>query len=137
MTISATIIGRLGKDPETRQAGSHSVTELRVATRHGFGDREVTTWLSVSLWGRRGETAAKHLRRGDSVILTGCSIYNEEWEGKHYLKAEASGFEFAPKAREGGSQGPREGEPTPRTQRRAEANSYGGGGYGGELDVPF
>lgn len=119
MTISATIIGRLGADPETRHtSGGHSVTEFRVATKHGFGDREVSTWLSVSLWGKRGETAAQHLRKGDPVIFLGCSVYNEEYQGKYYLKAEAKDFTFAPKMQD---RGPQPGEPTPHTTRRNEA----------------
>jgi len=100
MTISATIVGRLGADPETRQAGQHSVTEFRVATTHGFGDRKVSTWLSVSLWGKKGEVAANHHSKGDQIIFTGCSIYNEEYQGKMYLKAEARDFVFVSKPRE-------------------------------------
>ena len=70
MTISATIIGRLGAPPETRQVGQHTVTEFRVATDHGFGDRRTTTWVSVSIWGKRGQTAADHFSKGDGIIFT-------------------------------------------------------------------
>jgi len=126
VTISATIIGRLGKDPETRNVGSTSVTEFRVATRHGFGDRQVDTWLSVSLWGKRGETAARHLKKGDAAIFTGCSVYNEEYNGKLYLKAEASGFEFVPKSKDSGGQGGYQPQPP-----------ASGGGYGQDESIPF
>lgn len=126
MTISATIIGRLGKDPETRSVGSHTVTEFRVATKHGFGDREVSTWLSVSLWGKRGETAGRHLSKGDAAIFTGCSVYNEEYNGKLYLKAEASGFEFVPKSKDSGGQGGYTPQPAPS-----------GGKPDYDSDVPF
>ena len=105
MTISATIIGRLGADPETRHTQSgKSVTELRVATEHGWGDHKTTTWVSVSLWGARGENAAKFFRKGDQVILTGCGVYNEVYNDKTYMKATAQDFVFVAKPKEGGSQ---------------------------------
>lgn len=106
MTISATIIGRLGAPPETRNTTSgHAVTEFRVATDHGFGDRKTTTWVSASIWGKRGQTAADHFSKGDGIILLGCSVYNEEYQGKHYLKAEARDWMFPPKSSEGRSRG--------------------------------
>lgn len=120
MTISATIIGNLGADPETRHTpNGNAVTEARVATTHGWGDRKTTTWVKVTLWGKKGEAFARHHRKGDQAILLGCSMHLEEWQGKDgvmkTLKAEASDFVFA--KRDGGRQ-------------------QQGGGYGGGQQQP-
>ena len=126
MTISATIIGRLGAPPETRQVGQHTVTEFRVATDHGFGDRRTTTWVSVSIWGKRGQTAADHFSKGDGIILLGCSVYNEEYQGKMYLKAEARDWMFPPKSSEG--------QPRRAAPQGQSYSTYDGASSG---DVPF
>ena len=66
-----TIAGHLGSDPETRNAGSTTVTSFSVAVNTGFGERECCTWYRPSIWGKRGETAAQHLKKGDPVIISG------------------------------------------------------------------
>lgn len=77
MTDFATTIigGRLGRDPETRPAGSGTVTTLNVAvTRRAPGTdraKDVTTWWRVSVWNKGGEAAQKHLRKGDPVLCQG------------------------------------------------------------------
>lgn len=68
---SITIVGNLGADPESRQAGTSSVVELRVAVTTGFGQREVTTWYRASIWGKPGENAMKMLKKGTSVAISG------------------------------------------------------------------
>jgi single-strand DNA-binding protein len=76
---SATILGHLGRDPETRTAGDGTVTTLSVAvSRRGSDKQTVTTWWKVSVWGKSGETASKHLRKGAQVIATGWPEL-EEW----------------------------------------------------------
>lgn len=78
----ATIAGHLGRDPETRAAGTGTVTTLSVAvTRRAPGaDRakDVTTWWKVSVWSKSGEAAAKFLHKGDPVICDGWPEL-EEW----------------------------------------------------------
>ena len=79
--INATIYGRLGAQPETRDAGSSTVTELRVASSHGYKERKTTTWLRVNVWGKRGEWIAQNVDKGERVICTG-QIYSRTWENK-------------------------------------------------------
>jgi single-strand DNA-binding protein len=67
-----TIIGHIGRDPETRTIPSgHQVTHFSVATSKRKGQEEETTWWRVSLWGKRGEVLAQYLSKGDPVLITG------------------------------------------------------------------
>lgn len=79
--ISATVSGRLGKDPKQRTTPSGTtITELSVASDHGYGDRKTTTWVRVSIFGRSGDAAMQHLHKGSGVICTGL-LYERRWRG--------------------------------------------------------
>ena len=66
-----TIIGHLGREPEQRTAGQTSITNFSVAVNTGFGDRKVTTWWNVSLFGKQAESAAQYLHKGAAVCING------------------------------------------------------------------
>lgn len=81
--LSGTIIGRLGKDPETRTTqGGQAVCSFSVATDHGFGERKKTTWTKVVVFGKQAEFCQKNLIKGDRVAASG-ALYLDEWEGKN------------------------------------------------------
>src|SRR5687767_1549387 len=75
------LIGRLGKDPEKRVTkNGATVVHFSLATSRwispapGSGSeegREETSWHSVSVWGRQGETCAQYLKKGDAVHVEG------------------------------------------------------------------
>ena len=51
MVNKVILIGRLGRDPETRETNSGmTVAELRIATSRGRGDNEQTDWHTVVCW---------------------------------------------------------------------------------------
>ncbi len=64
-----TIIGNLGRDPETRALPSgDSVTSFSVATSERRRDgSELTTWFSASAFGKLGETCQAYLRKGSNL----------------------------------------------------------------------
>jgi len=69
---NATIIGHLGNDPETRYTPNQTaVASFSVAVNTGYGEKKVVTWWRVSLFGKRAETAAKHLKKGAAVVING------------------------------------------------------------------
>jgi single-strand DNA-binding protein len=61
--------GRLGRDPELRQAGSHDVCGFSVAV-DAYGDRP-TLWVDVSVWGSAAGPCAKYLAKGREVAVHG------------------------------------------------------------------
>jgi len=82
------LVGRLGADPETRAMPSGTtVANLRIATTESWRDKETeeqqerTEWHRVALFGRLGEIAAEHLRKGSQVYIEG-SIRTRKWQDK-------------------------------------------------------
>lgn len=69
---SVTLVGHLGKDPVTKSLPSgDSVTSFSIATSRKRKDEEHTTWWNCSLFGKRGETLAQYLKKGDPVLIHG------------------------------------------------------------------
>lgn len=79
------LIGNLGRDPEVRYTASGTaVCELVLATNERWSDgqgnpKERTEWHRVIVWGRQGESAAKHLHKGRPVYVEG-RIQTREWK---------------------------------------------------------
>lgn len=68
------ICGRLGEDPQMRQAKDANVTTFTVAEtsiRKGADGKPVTNWFRCSAWRGLGETCAKYLHKGDGVTIIG------------------------------------------------------------------
>jgi len=68
--IQIALTGHLGADAEMRKVGEQDVAGLRVAAKVGYGDRAVTVWWDVDVWGPPGAWAAE-LRRGEAVTVMG------------------------------------------------------------------
>lgn len=101
-----TILGRLGKDPETTSFDNGSVTSFSVASSETYKDKqgqrkEKTDWHNVSFWGKQGEVVAKYFKKGDSILLEGKLSYREyEKDGVKHSVTEILGksFEFIPRS---------------------------------------
>jgi single-strand DNA-binding protein len=63
--------GNLGKDAETSEIGSSTLTEFNVAVKSGYGDKAITTWVRCNFWGDRGEAVAPYLNKGVQVGIVG------------------------------------------------------------------
>lgn len=74
--FSATISGNLCSDPKLHATEGNTVCKLRVAVRGKKTDP--TIYITVELWGRRGEWASDSLGRGAKVICSG-EVYLNEW----------------------------------------------------------
>jgi single-strand DNA-binding protein len=69
---SVTLIGHLGRDPENRTTNSgDSVTSFSLATNKRRKDGDLSTWWNCTCWGKRGETLASYLKKGDPVLIQG------------------------------------------------------------------
>jgi len=87
--LSATVVGRLTRDAETRATtGGTSIASFSVATDHGFGERKVTTFVGVSVFGKEAEFAGK-LLKGERVAVSGAG-YLRKWEAGGKSGAEFS-----------------------------------------------
>ncbi len=82
-----TLIGNLGRDPETRTLPSGvKVTDFPVATSESYttknGEKvEMTTWFRAEAWERLSDIASQYLKKGDQVYLEG-RLRMEEYTDK-------------------------------------------------------
>ncbi len=83
------IVGRLGADPEVRDASGTKVVTLSVATSEKWTDKqsgekkEKTEWHRVTIWGSRDNDglagiAEKYLKKGHNVYLSG-KLQTRKW----------------------------------------------------------
>lgn len=72
-----TLIGNLGRDPETRVLPSGAkVVDFTVATTESYKNRagdqiDSTTWFRAEAWEKLGDIAEQYLKKGDQVYLEG------------------------------------------------------------------
>lgn len=82
------LVGRLGKDPETRYLPSGAaVTKFSIATSDVRRDKqsgekiEQTEWHNIVTFERLAEIAAEYLRKGSQVYIEG-RIRTDKWKDK-------------------------------------------------------
>jgi len=79
------LIGRLGRDPETRWfEGGRAMSKLSLATSERYQDNEGswherTEWHAVVLWRQLAEIADERLRKGDRVFIEG-RLKTRSWQ---------------------------------------------------------
>lgn len=84
----ATLIGNLGRDPETRyMADGEAVTNFSIATSEKWKDKatgetkEDVQWHKIVTFGRIAEVAGEYLRKGSKVCIEG-KIVTRKWTDK-------------------------------------------------------
>lgn len=65
--------GHVGRDAEVRATPSgQSVLNVTVGNSIGFGDKQQTLWLRVTVWGKRAEgNLSQYLKKGQQVFVSG------------------------------------------------------------------
>lgn len=85
------LIGNVGKEPESRQAGDRSVIKFTLATTEKYTDRsgqqvENTEWHNIEWW-VKNTNILQYLHKGTQVYVEG-QIRTDSWDGqdgqKHY-----------------------------------------------------
>ncbi len=103
------IIGRLGKDPETRFTPKGSkvcafsvAVDRRWRSAEGETKRE-TDWFNVEAWGRLGEICQDYLQKGRLVYIEGrlhTDQYEHEGEKRYFTKVVARQMEMLDRKQE-------------------------------------
>ena len=81
------LVGRLGRDPETRYTGSgQAVANFTLATDSTYKDRagerqKRTEWHRIVAWGKLAEICQQYLKKGSQVYIEG-RLQTREWEDK-------------------------------------------------------
>ena len=82
--ISATIIGRLTRDPEQQQVGQYNVTHFTVASNSTRKNREGeydNTFVRCTVFGRQGDVIAQRFQKGQPIIVSG-ELSTSTWKDK-------------------------------------------------------
>lgn len=67
---TASLIGRLGKDPEQRTAGNSTLCSINIAVDDGTKDKPHTSWFKVVGWDKTAD-AMSRLTKGERVGVEG------------------------------------------------------------------
>ena len=93
------LIGRLGKDPETRFTPKGSkVASFSLAVDRRWKDmkgekKKATDWFQIEVWGKLGEICQQYLHKGQLVFIEGrlkTDRYEHEGETRFFTKVIAS-----------------------------------------------
>jgi single-strand DNA-binding protein len=85
MVNKVILVGRLGRDPETRfTGGGVAVANFSIATDETFKDKngerqKRTEWHKIIVWGKQAEIAQTYLKKGALIFVEG-RIQSREWE---------------------------------------------------------
>lgn len=136
------LIGRLGKDPETKTVGSSSVCNFSIATTETWNDKagakqEKTEWHNIVAWNRLADFAMHYLKKGKLVYIEG-RLQTRDWTDNQNVKRYtteivASDIKFMETLKSGESQ------PTGQQQRNDPPSHPQDDGDEGYLEdrIPF
>jgi single-strand DNA-binding protein len=85
------LVGRLGRDPETRYTGGgQAVANFSLATDESYKDKsgerqKRTEWHKIVVWGKQAEIAQQYLKKGSLIFVEG-RIQSREWQDKEGQK---------------------------------------------------
>ena len=92
----ATVMGVLGRDPETKQfPNGGSITTFSVATTEFWKDKttgerkEATEWHRITTSNRLAEIASKYLKKGGKVYIEG-SLRTRKWKDQNGIDREVT-----------------------------------------------
>ena len=92
----ATVMGVLGRDPETKQfPNGGSITTFSVATTEFWKDKttgerkEATEWHRITTSNRLAEIASKYLKKGSKAYIEG-SLRTRKWKDQSGVDREAT-----------------------------------------------
>lgn len=84
------LVGRLGRDPETRYLTSgKAVTNFSIATSYKRQGEEQTEWHRCTCFDRVAEIVAEFVRKGDLLYIEG-SIRTEKYQDRDGVERQAT-----------------------------------------------
>lgn len=131
------LIGRLGRDPETRMSrNDKAICKFSVATSDRYNGVDETEWHSVVVFGKTAEAVQRYLTKGSQVYVKGKKKTNR-YEDKNgvtrydvSILAEKVMFLGGYGSSSGGGGGGEHHHEAPQTQQASQPT-------GSEDDVPF
>src|ERR1700742_615180 len=146
------LVGRLGRDPETRYTGGgQAVANFSIATDETYKDKngerqKRTEWHKIVVWGKQAEIAQQYLKKGSLIFIEG-RIQSREWQDKEGQKRTsfeivATNFRMLGGRADGAAAGAGGGSHRGGSgggdfdDQSGPEESYGGGGHGAQSSGP-
>lgn len=107
-----TLTGRLTRDPETKTAGSTTITRTSIAVERSFKQdgQPTADFINLFMFGKVGENFAKYFHKGSPVSVVGewrTGSYTDKDGQKHNTsECLVSRWEFLPKDKSQGNTAP-------------------------------
>ncbi|MFN8614967.1 MAG: single-stranded DNA-binding protein [Vampirovibrionales bacterium] len=120
----ATLVGRVGQDPELKYFESGSVkARFSLAVDRGFGQNKTTDWFNIEAWGKQAEFVGEWVKKGTMLAVFG-TLENNTWtdaqgQSRETFLIRASSLQFVGSKKDNAS------------------GSAGGGGYHNEPAMAF
>lgn len=102
------LIGTLTRDPDLKHTQSGmAIADMGLAINRKTKEREETTFVDVTLWGRQAELAGQYLRKGRPVYIEG-RLQLDSWEDRQSgqkrtkLKVIGESLQFLQSNKQGG-----------------------------------
>lgn len=136
MTVNkAILVGRLGDDPEMRDANGTPVANMSIATNRKYetrdGDKkEETEWHRVVVFGNQAKACGDYLSKGRRVYVEG-RLQTNEWEDRDGNERQTTEIVADTVQFLGGDATPDGREPKPGPSPNNRAVNNGGSGSGG------
>lgn len=114
MRTQITLVGRLGRDPESRTYEDNPVCSMAVAVNRKAKGEEVTDWFNVTAWGKLAELCGKYLSKGREVVVVGGfepRFYEKDGEKRISLDVRANEIQFLGEAKTEATQTPTSSSP--------------------------
>ena len=139
------IVGRLGRDPESRFTNSgDAVTNFSVATTERWKNKdgeqqEKTEWHRVTMFGKVAEIAAQYLKKGSECLVEGkLQTRKYEKDGQDHYATEIVGHTLQLVAKPGGDSDSEERQGSRRQSSAAETKTKPGKNVDDlDDDIPF
>lgn len=145
------LLARLGRDVEVRfTPNGDAVAELALAYnygRKGQDSKQPSQWVKASLWGKRAESLAPHLFKGQQLAVTiddpHIETYDKRDGGQGFnLVGRVSNIEFAgspPQSQQQSQAVPQRPSQQPQRPAQTQQQPPSGGGSFDDLDdsIPF
>lgn len=97
--VKVSLIGNLGRDPETRDFDDNSVTSFPIAVNiKQKGKDDTANWYDISVWGKRGKVCEEYLSKGSQVYIEGTlkmeTYQDKEGKDRTSLRVTATEVQF-------------------------------------------
>jgi single-strand DNA-binding protein len=89
MSNTITLVGRLTKDPETKETAGGIIAKFSVACDNDDKDK-TTTFFNCTAFGKSAEFVGKYITKGRLVLVSGSIKSNQGSDGKTYWNVDAS-----------------------------------------------